>query len=104
MKLDDLEMIYHKAASSVSFLQYEGPNYRAGIRAVVAALRDEIDRNGSATWTLHQILTSDGVEYTGGMNDLSVSPVKAAGGPTSNDGQASTSALPAPAADKDERK
>ena len=42
MTLDELAEVYHKAASNVPFLQYEGPSYRAGIRAVVAALREEI--------------------------------------------------------------
>lgn len=43
MTLDELMKVYDKAASDVAFLQYEGPDHRAGIRAVVEALRDEID-------------------------------------------------------------
>jgi len=77
MTLEELEMIYHKAASSVSFLQYEGPNYRAGIRAVVEALRDELlppKRKVSASSTIvraiilqkfNEILASDGVKSEG---------------------------------------
>lgn len=65
---------------------------RAGIRAVVEALRDEltsVSRLRDVQRVFEEILASDGVEataedcsvvqYTGGMNDLSVSPVKAAG-------------------------
>jgi len=66
---------------------------KAGVLGVVAALRDEFDKNGSPTWTLHQILGSDAV-------------VKAAGGPTPDNGRPlvegadkETSQSAAPAAD-----
>jgi hypothetical protein len=65
MTFDELMKVYDKAASNVAFLQYEGPDHRAGIRAVVTALRDEFDKNGSVTWTLHQILASDGMKSEG---------------------------------------
>ena len=66
MTLDELMKVYSKAATDVAFLQYEGINHHAGIRAVVTALRDEFDKNGSVTWTLHQILASDGVDKAAG--------------------------------------
>jgi hypothetical protein len=44
MTFDELMKVYDKAASNVAFLQYEGPDHRAGIRAVVEALRDELPR------------------------------------------------------------
>jgi hypothetical protein len=69
MTLEDLEEIYNKAASNVAFLQYEGPDHRAGIRAVVAELRSEMHADPGCCWAcedneklLKSILASDGVE------------------------------------------
>ena len=61
MTIDELMKVYDKAASNVAFLQYEGPDHRAGIRAVVEALRDnmvsELERE-----ELNEILASDALE------------------------------------------
>jgi len=88
MTLDELMKVYDKAASDVAFLQYEGPDHRAGIRAVVTALRDEIadayergfDDATSEDWgsprrhrsnhacaesIINEILASDGVKSEG---------------------------------------
>jgi hypothetical protein len=80
MTLDELMKVYDKAASDVAFLQYEGTDHRAGIRAVVEALRDEFIELGSSPFLRHmtgkdlheaslswinEILASDGVEAEG---------------------------------------
>jgi hypothetical protein len=78
MTLDELMKVYNIASSSnVAFLQYEGPDHRAGIRAVVAALRDELlppKQKASASNTIvraiilqkfNEILASDGVDKAG---------------------------------------
>jgi hypothetical protein len=77
MTLDELMKVYDKAASDVAFLQYEGPDHRAGIRAVVAALQDAVVKvvmNANVDLPRHEavgmvyrqfineILASDGVE------------------------------------------
>ena len=93
MTLDDLERIYDEAKADE-----HNSGKRAGIRAVVAALRDEmvIDIEAEGHWNedcaefwFNEILGSDGVE--------------AAGGPTSNDGRGGArverTLLQAPAAD-----
>ena len=71
MTFDELMKVYDKAASNVAFLQYEGPDHCAGIRAVVEALRDEMlppKRKVSASSTIvraiilqkfNEILASD---------------------------------------------
>ena len=67
MTFDELMKVYDKAASNVAFLQYEGPDHRAGIRAVVEALRDVLAKR----WTtegyevMNEILASDGVKSEG---------------------------------------
>jgi len=80
MTLDELMKVYDKAASDVAFLQYEGPDHRAGIRAVVAALQDAVVKvvmNANADLPrheavgmvyrqfIHEILASDGVKSEG---------------------------------------
>lgn len=64
------------------------PTTREGVKAVVEALRDELRREwflddsgleAVERW-MNEILASDGVEaegYTGGMNDLNVTPAAA---------------------------
>ena len=104
MTLDDLVKVFHdRFAGSESA--------RDAIRAVVEALRDhytapakgcETVHTAMSRWEFNQILDSDVDGYTGGMNDLCVSPVKAAGGPTREDGPGGVEqAVPAltPAAD-----
>jgi hypothetical protein len=81
MTFDELMKVYDKAASNVAFLQYEGPDHRAGIRAVVEALRDEWFPQSEPPRTitveerwflnqLNEILASDGVEGTHGSPEL----------------------------------
>ena len=76
MTFDELMKVYDKAASNVAFLQYEGPDHRAGIRAVVEALRDEWFPQSEPPRTitveerwllnrLNEILASDGVKSEG---------------------------------------
>jgi hypothetical protein len=70
MTLYDLGRIYDDAYENRARLEFPTPEmkramHRAGIRAVVTALLDEFDKNGSVTWTLHQILASDGVKPEG---------------------------------------
>jgi hypothetical protein len=76
MTFDELMKVYDKAASNVAFLQYEGPDHRAGIRAVVEALRDEWFPQSEPPRTitveerwflnrLNEILASDGVDKAG---------------------------------------
>jgi hypothetical protein len=72
MTLDELMKVYDKAASDVSFLQYEGTDHRAGIRAVVLAIRDEIgldpgycDECKDNKKLFREILASDGVKSEG---------------------------------------
>jgi hypothetical protein len=67
MTFEALMKIFKTAArKNMAYFEY---NHEAGVRAVVEALRDEIDKNGSATWTLHQILASDGAEKAAGGED-----------------------------------
>lgn len=98
MTLEDIWAVYNNA-----YISYQkgdvGPwsadnAERYSLRKVVEALRDELskcdwDEGENMIDAMNEILASDGVEataedcsvvqYTGGMNDLSVSPVKAAG-------------------------
>ena len=63
MTIDELMKVYDKAASNVAFLQYEGPDHRAGIGAVVQALRDDTAiKSCACKFWLDDILASDGVE------------------------------------------
>ena len=65
MTLDELMKIYSKAATDVAFLQYEGTNHRAGIRAVVEALRNACyGCEHHLLWD--EILASDGVDKAAG--------------------------------------
>jgi hypothetical protein len=67
MTLDELMKVYDKAASDVAFLQYEGTNHHAGIRAVVEALRDDTAiKSCACKFWLDDILASDGVDAEGG--------------------------------------
>jgi hypothetical protein len=77
MTLDELTKVYDKAASDVAFLQYEGPDHRAGLKAVVEALRDEVA--AIEGWSgakeridevFKKILASDGVDEKAKLPEL----------------------------------
>lgn len=120
MKLDDLVKVYLAAYERHPDFADEVEGYvHSGIRAVVAALRDEMLDNG--IWTenkveawMNEILGSDAVEPTVGQRLIkaaheaaAIARGEAAGGPTSNAGATdpvqandhAVSVLPTPAAD-----